>query len=945
MRLTAGAGAQSATIDHQAAVGAYDGTPPEILQAVVFGPQDDVLFLNARETPQRDLIIPEGEQAAYYVSPAHKPETNITVEITVEGSPHVRTDQRTLVFTPENWDQPQEVTATTVHDPDAYTERAVIRHRLVIAGERDRKNAGTLRITVEDDETPSVTISKTAITVPAGGAGEYTVVLKTAVRANVTVTAGGHAGTGLTLDNRAVTFTPANWNVEQTVTVRAGRDAPDGITRITHSVSGGGYGGASAETVTVTTTPGEDTGKKEVHGVRISRMHLEVPEGGAAAYTIVMTERPSGPVNVNVNLPTAPTNDLSVDKRQVTFNGEDWDNPRTITVSAAEDTDAATDPHVNITHTVTRGNEKLEAAALTVAILENDPGIRVSPPELHLSEGAEGEYTVDLITNPEETVDITLSHPPGTGVATSAQTLKFTAGDWKTSQTVTVTTEEDRQDGINRSATITHTAHDALGDYRGVRANVNVHIYEDDAGGSPSPQGVMVTPAEVAAQEGGRTTYTVGLDFVPGAPMIVTVNLPPDSKLAAAPRAVRFNQDDGYKPKTITIYADRDRSGQKPSEWDPARVESVQTITHDVSGWGYRAEDMAPVQMTTLDGRPRGIVTSPASTVVLEGETQTYTVRLHAEPESNVTVDITGHENTAISVSPETLTFTPGDWNVPKTVEVTAAQDDDETDEDAVTLTHSSPEEEYKNVPEMTVSIRVQDDDRPTVLTSRTAITLLEGEGGGNAYGVRLSVQPEVHRHRRSLRPLDLGERGCRGQPAGAGVHPGQLGHPSGGHRHRTRVRDQPRTQKGRHSPHRRGKGGPNDHRAEGVRRRPDHGAGHNSPNPPGADHPARGRRRHRAGAQGPRGSGRGLPGRTERKTHRGNGGDVRRGAGRTQGRHQPGGRPAVQPGQLERAADGHRDRRPEPGRSAQRAGEGHAHGHRGKLRHRNRARRDGNRP
>ena len=127
--------------------------------------------------------------------------------------------------------------------------------------------------------------------------------------------------------------------------------------------------------------------------------------------------------------------------------------------------------------------------------------------------------------------------------------------------------------------------------------------------------------------------------------------------------------------------------------------------------------------------------------MVLEGETGTYTVRLHARPESDVTVDITGHENTAISISPGTLTFTPGDWNVPKTVEITAAQDDNETDEDAVNLVHSSPEEEYENVPEMTVSVSVQDDDRPAVITSRTAITLLEGNK--NTYGVRLSVQPE----------------------------------------------------------------------------------------------------------------------------------------------------------------------------------------------------------
>ena len=81
-------------------------------------------------------------------------------------------------------------------------------------------------------------------------------VLDTRPTANVTVTVAGHGGTDVTLTPSILTFTTANWNLAQTVTVKAGNDTDttnDTVT-LTHSAAStdSNYGGITIGSVVVT---------------------------------------------------------------------------------------------------------------------------------------------------------------------------------------------------------------------------------------------------------------------------------------------------------------------------------------------------------------------------------------------------------------------------------------------------------------------------------------------------------------------------------------------------------------------------------------------------------------------------------------------------------------------------------------------------------------------
>ena len=88
--------------------------------------------------------------------------------------------------------------------------------------------------------------------------------------------------------------------------------------------------------------------------------------------------------------------------------------------------------------------------------------------------------------------------------------------------------------------------------------------------------------------------------------------------------------------------------------------------------------------MTITDDDTAAIVLSETGLTVTEGDAagSSYTVRLATQPSGSVTVTISGHDGTDLSLSGTTLssnmlTFTVDNWNTAQTVTVKAGQDND----------------------------------------------------------------------------------------------------------------------------------------------------------------------------------------------------------------------------------------------------------------------------
>ena len=245
----------------------------------------------------------------------------------------------------------------------------------VSGGDYGAVTADSVDVTVTDDDTPGITFSPTSRTITEGNMSTYTVKLNTMPTAEVTVEISSPSSPDVTTSGFPLTFTPANWDSAQMVTVTAVDDKIDEdaeTVSLTHSASGGEYNLVTGSfDVTVT--------DNDTRGVTVTPTSLTVTEGGMSTYTVVLDTEPTDTVTVTVNDP-ADNEDVKQDPVSLTFTTTDWDDAQTVTVSAEED-DNSTDETATVTHTVNGGDyESFSASSVTVTVTDNDtPGVTVTP--------------------------------------------------------------------------------------------------------------------------------------------------------------------------------------------------------------------------------------------------------------------------------------------------------------------------------------------------------------------------------------------------------------------------------------------------------------------------------------------------------------------------------------------------------------------------------------
>ncbi len=683
------------------------------------------------------LTVPEGGTAtyAYTVVLTTDPGGMVTVTpgIAPDGHDLTLTPDGALTFTAANWNSAQTITVAATEDGDSVDDTATITHAVNGYGS---VTADPVTVTVADNDDPGVTITPTALTVAEGGTATYayTVVLTTDPGGPVTITPGiapdGHDLT-LTPDG-ALTFTAANWNSAQVITVAAAEDGDsvDDTATITHAVNG--YGSVTADPVTVTVTDNDDP------GVTITPTALTVPEGGTATYTyaVVLTTDPGGPVTITPGI--APDgHDLTLTPDgALTFTAANWNSAQTITVAAAEDGDSVDDT-ATITHAV-NGYGSVTTDPVTVTVADNDdPGVTITPTALTVPEGGTRTYNVVLDVLPSGNVVITpmWANLGDTAVATfSPAALTFAPGNWNSAQMVTVTGVEDADAVTDGPVTLTHTA--VGGEYGTARSelegavspatsididSVVVTVAEDDPG-------VTITPTTLSVPEGGSGAYTVVLDALPGGEVTITPGIAPDGHdLTLTPGgALTFTAANWNSAQTITVAAAEDGD----------TVDDAATITHAVTGYGSVTAD--PVTVTVTDTTAPDTAPAFAAGVALPARTYTVGAAITALtlPEASG-----GNGMLTYALAPDAGTAVPGlafDANT-RIVSGTPT-----TMADAVALTYTAGDSDANaaasDTATLTFSVTVQ--PAPAVTISPT--TLAVAEGGTDAYTVVLTTAPGV---------------------------------------------------------------------------------------------------------------------------------------------------------------------------------------------------------
>ena len=139
-----------------------------------------------------------------------------------------------------------------------------------------------------------------------------------------------------------------------------------------------------------------------------------------------------------------------------------------------------------------------------------------------------------------------------------------------------------------------------------------------------------------------------------------------------------------------------------------------------------------------------GVTLSETSLDIAEGGSGDYTVVLTSEPTADVTIESRAPAGSDLTVNPSSLTFTSGDWDSPQTVAVSAADDNDFTD-DTGTIRHrvTSGDSDYNNRSVGSVAVTVLDDEEVPVTVKFGSANYTVAEGGTVDVTVTLNRDPK----------------------------------------------------------------------------------------------------------------------------------------------------------------------------------------------------------
>ncbi len=373
-------------------------------------------------------------------------------------------------------------------------------------------DVGILRFSVTVDVIfADIVLTPAALTVDEGGSATYTVRLKLELPDDGTVQVTQTLPAGLTFSGGSdggggvLTFTDADWNVAQTVTVTAAADddlvdAPASVTFTPANLGGvPEFDRPDARAFAPFAVLIRDT---DEGSLVFDPAAVEVQEGEDAIYSVQLGKQPAeGTVTV---MPLSDNPAAEARPAALHFTAGDWNVAQSVTlVSVSTDADGRNES-LTIRHTVTASDASGYAGVsgdVPATIIDRDERTLVfAPPTLTVREGESAAYTVALNTPPLGDVTVRADSAPMNLVTTEPDTLIFSANNWAAPQEVTVSAAEDDADMMNDAFTITHTASGF--DYDDVETLLNGEVRDNEV------PGVTVAPDALTLAESGAPPPT-----------------------------------------------------------------------------------------------------------------------------------------------------------------------------------------------------------------------------------------------------------------------------------------------------------------------------------------------------------------------------------------------------------------------------------------------------
>jgi hypothetical protein len=690
-----------------------------------------------------------GGTATFTVVLDSQPTADVTIGISSNDLTEGTVSVSSLTFTAANWNVAQTVTVAGIDDAvdDGDIAYSILTAAATSAdGNYNGMNAADVAVTNVDNDTAGITVSAiSGDTTEAGGTATFTVVLDSAPTADVTIGLSSNDLTEGTVSVSSLTFTAANWNIAQTVTVTGVDDFVDDG-NITYSIltaaatsADGSYNGMNAADVAVTNT--DDDGA----GITVSVISGNTTEaGGTATFTVMLNSQPTADVTIAIASNNAAEGTASVSS--LVFAASNWNVAQTVTVTGVDEFVDDGDITYSIVtapaaSTDTNYNNR-DAGDVTVTNADDDTaGITLSSAAgLTTTEaGGTASFTAVLTSQPTADVTIAIASSNTAEGTVSDVSITFTAANWNVPQTVMVTgVNEFIDDGNAAYSVITSPAVSIDPTYNGFNpANVSVTNLDDDV------TGITVTPTSgmVTTEAAGTATFTLVLMSQPTSDVTIPISSSDSTEGNVSTSLVTFTAANWNVPQTVTV------TGVNDFVDDGDIAYMIVTAPVSRGDGTYDRFNAADVSVTNSDNDTAGITVTPTSGLVTTevGGAATFTIVLTTQPTADVTLGVSSHDTTEGTVSPASFTFTAANWYVPQTVTVTGVDDfvdDANIGYSIVTAPASSADPLYNGLNSADVSVTNTDNDTAGFTITTTSGLVTTETGGMATFTVRLTSLP-----------------------------------------------------------------------------------------------------------------------------------------------------------------------------------------------------------
>ena len=257
---------------------------------------------------------------------------------------------------------------------------------------------------------------------------------------------------------------------------------------------------------------------------------------------------------------------------------------------------------------------------------------------------------------------------------------------------------------------------------------------------------VAETSSSTSLNESETTdTITVVLSKrKPVSNVIIDISSSDTGEVTVSPSSLTFSSSNYDTAQTVTL------TGINDNVDDGDIVSVISFGFNQSSDEGFRYLDNKTLNVTTIDDDSAGITvteSSSSTTVSESGSTDNFSVTLASQPLDNVTLSISSADTGEVTISPDNLTFSTGNWSIVQEVTVTGIDDYivDGSQSVLITITvDNTSDSNYSNLADKTLTVSNTDSgDTVGINVSETnSSTSVTESGATDNLSITLNSEP-----------------------------------------------------------------------------------------------------------------------------------------------------------------------------------------------------------